>query len=165
MALETTSRAARAPAPRTRLESRHTRDTRTAKNAPRVYYPTHRGTPTRMSSQLSRNAHEILRLGPSAGRKEAAAPNFHARARALMVLERPSAKQPAASQPTAARWPQRRRSCLGSRFQIFSMKPAHLNKGWRTTAVDVSAASGAHSTPTPTPSPLTISPLSRQASP
>ena len=35
--------------------------------------------------------------------------------------------------------------------------------GWRPTAVDVPAASGAHSTPTPTPSPLTISPSSRQA--
>ena len=45
------------------------------------------------------------------------------------------------------------------------MKPAHLNNGWRTTAVDVPAASGAHSTPTPTPSPLTSKPpLSRQAS-
>ena len=44
------------------------------------------------------------------------------------------------------------------------MKPAHLNNGWRTTAVDVPGASGAHSTPTATPSPLTISPLSRQAS-
>ena len=54
-----------------------------------------------------------------------------------MVLERPSAKQPAASRPTAARRPQRPRSCLGSRFEIFSMKPAHLNNGWRTTAVDV----------------------------
>ena len=45
------------------------------------------------------------------------------------------------------------------------MKPAHLNNGWRTTAVDVPAALGALSTPTPTPSPLTISPLSRQAFP
>ena len=81
-----------------------------------------------------------------------------------MVLERPSAKQPAASQPTAARWPQRRRSCLGSRFQIFSMKPAHLNDGWRTIVVDVPAASDAQSTPTPTPSPPTKPPLSRQAS-
>ena len=120
--------------------------------------------PPLTSNQVSRNAHDFLRLGPSAGRKEAAAPNFHAKARALMVLERPSAKQPAASRPTAARRPQRPRSCLGSRFEIFSMKPAHLNNGWRTTAADVSAASGAHSTPTPTPSPLTISPLSRQAS-
>ena len=81
-----------------------------------------------------------------------------------MVLERPGAKQPAASRPTAARRPQRCRSCLGSRFEIFSMKPAHLNNGWRTTAADVPAASGAHSTPTPTPSPLTKPPLSRQAS-
>ena len=47
---------------------------------------------------------------------------------------------------------------------IFSMKPAHLNNGWMTTAVDVPAASGAHSTPTPTPSPLSKPPLSRQAS-
>ena len=81
-----------------------------------------------------------------------------------MVLERPSAKQPAASRPTAALRPQRPRSCLGSRFEIFSMKPAHLNNGWMTTAVDVPAASGAHSTPTPTPSPLSKPPLSRQAS-
>ena len=44
------------------------------------------------------------------------------------------------------------------------MKPAHLNNGWMTTAVDVPTALGALSTPTPTPSPLTISPLSRQAS-
>ena len=48
-----------------------------------------------------------------------------------MVLERPGAKQPAASRPTAARRPQRHRSCLGSRFEIFSTKPAHLNNGWR----------------------------------
>ena len=115
-------------------------------------------------SPFSRNAHDFLRLGPSVGRKEAAAPNFHARARALMVLERPSAKQPAASRPTASRRPQRPRSCLGSRFEIFSMKPAHLNNGWMTTAVDVPAASSAHSTPTPTPSPLSKPPLSRQAS-
>ena len=81
-----------------------------------------------------------------------------------MVLERPSAKQPAASRPTASRRPQRPRSCLGSRFLIFSMKPAHLNNGWMTTAVDVPAASSAHSTPTPTPSPLSKPPLSRQAS-
>ena len=81
-----------------------------------------------------------------------------------MVLERPSAKQPAASRPTASRRPQRPRSCLGSRFEIFSMKPAHLNNGWMTTAVDVPAASSAHSTPTPTPSPLSKPPLSRQAS-
>ena len=50
------------------------------------------------------------------------------------------------------------------KFEIFSMKPAHLNAGWGPTAVDGPAALGAHSTPTPTPSPLTISPSSRQAS-
>ena len=43
------------------------------------------------------------------------------------------------------------------------MKPAHLNNGWRTTAVDVPTALGALSTPTPTPSPLTTSSSSRQA--
>ena len=67
-------------------------------------------------------------------------------------------------QPTAASRPQRRRSCFGSRNAIFSMMLEHLNAGWRTTVVDVPAATGALSTPTPTPSPLTISPLSRQAS-
>ena len=81
-----------------------------------------------------------------------------------MVLEHHGVKQPAASQPTAASRPQRRRSCFGSRNAIFSMMPEHLNDGWRTTVVDVPAASGALSTPTPTPSPLTISPSSRQAS-
>ena len=81
-----------------------------------------------------------------------------------MVLEHHGVKQPAASQPTAASRPQRRRSCFGSRNAIFSMMPEHLNDGWRTTVVDVPAASGALSTPTPTPSPLTISPSSQQAS-
>ena len=107
---------------------------------------------------VSRNAHDFLRLGPSAGRNETSTPNFQARARALMVLERPGVKQPAASQPTAAGRPQRRRSCFGSRFDILSMMPAHLNNGWRTTAVDVPAALGALSTPTPTPSPDHLSP-------
>ena len=47
---------------------------------------------------------------------------------------------------------------------ILSMMPEHLNDGWRTTVVDVPAASGALRTPTPTPSPLTIDSSSRQAS-
>ena len=116
------------------------------------------------SLRFSQNAHDFLALGPSAGRKEASAPICQAWARALMVLEHHGVKQPAASQPTAASRPQRRRSCFGSRNAIFSMMPEHLNDGWRTTVVDVPAASGALSTPTPTPSPLTISPSSRQAS-
>ena len=73
-----------------------------------------------------------------------------------MVLEHHGVKQPAASQPTAASRPQRRRSSFGSPNEIFSMKPAHLNDGWRWTVGDVPAPSGAHSTPTPTPSPLMV---------
>ena len=120
--------------------------------------------PSLTSRHLSRNAHDFLRSGPSGGRNEASAAIFQARARALMVLEHHGVKQPAASQPTAASRPQRRRSSFGSPNEIFSMKPAHLNDGWRSTVGDVPAPSGAHSTPTPTPSPLTIPPSSRQAS-
>ena len=103
------------------------------------------------------------RRSPQDRSYEVQKPESHAWCRVFTLLERAGVKEPAASRHQAHCGLCGHLSCFGRKNEIFNRVPQQMNGGWRTTAVDVPAASSTRSTPPPTPSPLTIGALSVQA--
>ena len=81
----------------------------------------------------------------------------------MVPLQRFGANEPARSRRLTPRRPQRRESCAGPRYEIFTLGSEDRNGGRGLTAVDVRTVSGAWRTPRPAPSPLTMCPSSPQA--